>query len=209
MVLIPGKDFSILNTEVTQKMYAMVMGENPSDFKGEDYPVVMVSWYDAIYFCNALSRRFGLEPAYSVDGNTDERKWDKGSIKGKINLNDNVDGFRLPYWSEWEYAAKGGENYKYSGSDNLDEVGWYEGNSNRQKHPVAQKKANGYGLYDMSGNVWEWTSSIFDTFDFCTICGGNTGSSIASNYCSVDNSDLANPAEVATGLGFRLVRSLK
>ena len=209
MVPIPGEDFSILNTEVTQKMYAMVMGENPSDFEGEDYPVVMVSWYDAIYFCNALSRRFGLEPAYSVDGNTDERKWDKGSIEEKINLNDNVDGFRLPYRYEWRYAAEGGENYKYSGSDNLDEVGWYEGNSNCRKHPVAQKKANGYGLYDMSGNVWEWVDSPFSVGRglYGKVCGGSSKAS--SNSCIVDDDSLFNPYTEASLIGFRLVRSLK
>ena len=209
MVPIPGEDFSILNTEVTQKMYAMVMGENPSDFEGEDYPVVMVSWYDAIYFCNALSRRFGLEPAYSVDGNTDERKWDKGSIEEKINLNDNVDGFRLPYIYEWRYAAKGGENYKYSGSDNLDEVGWYEGNSNCRKHPVAQKKANGYGLYDMSGNVWEWVDSPHHVGRglYGTVYGGS--SKATSNSCSVDDDSLCSRYTETSTIGFRLVRSLK
>ncbi len=68
-------------------------------------------------------------------------------------------GGRLPTEPEWEYAAKGGQSYEYAGSDNIDEVAWYNGNSGWKAHPVKQKQANGYGLYDMIGNVWEWTNS--------------------------------------------------
>ncbi len=142
-VNIPNRNFAMSKTEVTQNLYTMVMGKNPSAFKGGNLPVECVSWYDAIYFCNKLSEKFGLTPVYAVEGNT-------------VTQNSAENGFRLPTNEEWEYAAKGGEYYKYAGSDNLDVVGWYRNNSGEKTHPVAQKMPNGYGLYDMSGNVWEW-----------------------------------------------------
>ncbi len=96
-----------------------------------------------------------------MDGKTNVKEWNyvphKGeTLNGQITMNEKANGYRLPTFEEWEYAAKGGENYTYSGSDNIDEVAWHYGNSDVRIQPVAQKKANGYGLYDMSGNVEEW-----------------------------------------------------
>ncbi len=172
----------MLETEVTVALYEAVMGERPvwtnrsvnMDTKEEtvskyfvqlgdelyEYPVVAVSAFDALYFCNKLSELKGLQPVYEVNGETDVTKWkyvphEGHGITGTIKQLP-TNGYRLPTVDEWKFAAKGGEHYKFAGSDDLNEVAWWGKNSFLTYHPVAGKKPNGYGLYDMVGNVWEW-----------------------------------------------------
>ena len=145
-----SKDFYLMESEVTQDLYQRVMGTNPSYFKGSNRPVEQVNWYDAVKFANKLSQQEGLEQCYAISGNN--VKWS----------NKDCNGWRLPTEAEWEYAARGGQSYKYAGSNNMDSVGWYGSNSGDETHDVCGKQKNGYGLCDMSGNVWEWTWDWYD-----------------------------------------------
>lgn len=127
--------FYIGKTEVTQALWAAVMGNNPSSFRGDTRPVENVSWYDCQEFVERLSR-----------------------LTGRV--------FRLPTEAEWEFAARGGtrsRGYTYSGSDDVYRVAWYTENSGSTTHPVAQKLDNELGIYDMSGNVWEWCSDNYSS----------------------------------------------
>ena len=140
-----SKPFYMMTTEVTQGLYLNVMGTNPSSFPtcGLNCPVETVTWYDAVRMANKLSEQEGLTPCYQIEsGEEPVVSW----------TNNSCNGWRLPTEAEWEYAARGGKSYKYSGSDYVGDVAWFSGNT----HAVGQREPNDYGLYDMSGNVWEW-----------------------------------------------------
>ena len=126
------------------------------EVKGEEinnHPVIYISWYDALEYCNWLSKQKGLEPAYDLSSE-EKSDW---KLKDKP---ENLEGFRLPTSEEWEYAARGGADGKsttFAGSNDLEEVAWYIGNADREPKPVGEKEPNELGIYDMTGNVWEWT----------------------------------------------------
>lgn len=173
-------DFYLSDHEVTQKEYVKIMGDNPSYFKDnpvenekqENRPVESVSWYDAIVYCNYLSIKEKLAPCYSLNGETDPEKWGPvprvhNDTWDYIDCDFSKKGYRLPTEAEWEYAARGGKDgvekeipNRWAGTNEeslLDDYAWFLANSNGMTHEVKMKKHNELGLYDMSGNVYEWT----------------------------------------------------
>jgi len=153
-----SRGFYMGKYEVTQAEYEAVMGKNPSRFKGDNLPVEQVSWYDAVEYCNARSRKEGLTPAYTIDkSRSDPNNQDKDdAVRWVVTWNRNANGYRLPTEAEWEYACRAGTTTAYSSGSSVDNAGWYDGNSGGKNHPVGQKQANAWGLYDMHGNVLEW-----------------------------------------------------
>jgi formylglycine-generating enzyme required for sulfatase activity len=183
--------------EVTQQQYQSIMDSNPSSFMGDNNPVVNVSWNDSAAFCKKL---------------TDQERRASRLPQGYE--------YRLPTEAEWEYAARGGSrgrDTKYSGSDKVDQVAWYDENSGSKTHPVGQKQANELGLYDMSGNVWEWCldrKGDYSSGPQADPVGPGTGPGRVdrggswlggASYCRVANRHSIAPTNTGIGLGFRVV----
>ena len=243
--------FWISPYEVTQEEFVSVMTgnkngieSNPSWFQGERYPpadgevqerrpVEQVSWYDAIVYCNLLSIKEGLTPCYTIKGSSDPADWETLVLNDweSVTCDFNADGYRLPTEAEWEYAARGGKtgitdgswDNTYSGSTTPDDVAWYYDNNDSKTHEVGKKQANALGLYDMSGNVWEWcwdwnNISIGypsgtedpagpDTGSYRVVRGGSWF--YDASDCTVSKRNYYSPDYRSRSFGIRLVRSAR
>jgi len=211
------KTFEIGKYEVTwsewQKVrdWALTKGYDLQEVgKGlsDNHPVIYVNWYDVVKWCNAKSEMERLEPVYQV-----KKQVYKSGAFGKeesdiVKEKAGAKGYRLPTGAEWEWAARGGKKskkYTYSGSNDLNAVGWFKDNSEGKSHPVAQKKANELGIHDMSGNVWEWCWDLNTSYRrFCGGCWGNDAANCAVAYRFISR---WSPDGRYGGLGFRLARS--
>ncbi len=212
--------FEISKHEVSVQEWKKYMKETGKELQKrpnwgwrDEFPVTNIKWNDAIGYCNWLSKKEKLTPAYTKEGNT----W---------VCNFKANGYRLPTEAEWEYAAKGGKKsskFTYSGGNDIKTVAWYASNSKKSPQIIETKLANELGLYDMSGNVWEWVWDYSSDIYSKTIEKTNpTGPKKGTNRCvkggSWDSSKLEylkpgyqlnwSPNETNDYFGFRVARSV-
>ena len=228
MIFVKGNaavsSFYICDHEVTQAEYSAMMGQNPSQYYGDNKPVETVTWYDAVEYCNRRSKKEGLTPCYKIDKSKedpnnhneyDQQRW-------LVTWDRSANGYRLPTDSEWEWAAKGGEKskkYTYSGSNKLADVAWFYENSENTTNDVKTKRPNELGIYDMSGNVWEWCWDWYEDNPKKSgkdYAGASSGEyrvtrggcwSVVPTECKVTNRNNDMPDEADDLLGFRVVRN--
>jgi len=220
-----SKGFWMGKYEVTQEQYQAVTGFNPSNFTSNPAtgevqakrPVECVTWYDAVEFCNKLSEQEGLTKAYIITGRTPATGYPIEDASVTVNWNAN--GYRLPTEAEWEYACRARTTTTYNTGNTIsDNIGWYGNNSNSITHEAGKKPPNGWGLYDMHGNVWEWCWDRYGSYASGTQTnprGAASGSDRVSRggswYSNGQNlrsaiRDYYNPSSWGNNYGFRLLR---
>ncbi len=189
------QSFFMLKTPVTNELYAYVT-DRDYDVQMKGFPVVNVSWIDAVKFCNNLSEKLDLEKCYILN-----------PVPEKILLDESKNGFMLPTDAQWQYACRGNtKGYRYG---NLEEIGWFDENSENRLHEVKTKRENEFGLFDMIGNVWEWCFDLYDEERY-----GNyrifRGGSFASEEraCGATSRRKSFPEFRIDDLGFRIARGI-
>ncbi|MCW5920706.1 MAG: SUMF1/EgtB/PvdO family nonheme iron enzyme [Saprospiraceae bacterium] len=227
-------DFHIAESETTVWQYNLFLaaqGKNIFDDKNTmprpswgwegNNPIVYVSWYDACLYANWASRQHGLDTVYAMT-NRQERNETYYTDTYDVTEDSTANGFRLPTEAQWEYAARGGarqDTFLYAGSDTLERVGWYALNSGNRTNPVKQLRPNALGLYDMSGNVWEWCQDWYDSYpngvftdrrgpvsgSYRVPRGGSWGNS--ADYAHVADRYIYTPDLRGVDYGFRLSRA--
>lgn len=181
---------------VTQEQYEQITGLRPSASRGARLPVESVSWWDAVRFCNALSREAGSAPAYRIDADRETVEWDISSP-----------GYRLPTEAEWERACRAGTTDARYGP--LDEIAWFRGNSDGRVHEVGGKRPNDWGLYDMLGNVWNWCWEVYDAEVYGTYRVLRGGGWFDEHWsCRASVRRRSHPAVRLDDVGFRVARSV-
>ncbi len=222
-------DFYACDHEVTQAEYETYCLESiKTHGRGANYPAYYVSWYDALVYCNRRSLAEGLTPCYTINGSTKPNDWgtvpteQKDKIWDSAVCNFGANGYRLPTEVEWEFLARSGNvmrevQSEFAGSDSIDDVAWYCNNSGDTTHEVKMKASNALGLFDMSGNVWEWCWDWYGGIDISTansgvssgsfrVCRGGSWYNSASS-ASVSYRGSGYPYFRHFNLGFRVVRS--
>ncbi|MEV5512022.1 formylglycine-generating enzyme family protein [Streptomyces flaveolus] len=193
---------------VTREQYARITGRPQPPAGEERRPVEGVSWRDAIRFCNALSHREGLRPAYRIaaDGEGDGEADGPGA--DGVAWDASADGYRLPTEAEWEHACRAGTQGPRYGP--LDDIAWYRGNSGERPHAVGGRLPNPWGLYDMLGNVWEWCWDLYDPEVYGTYRVLRGGGWFDEHWsCRASVRRRSHPTFRVDDVGFRVARSVR
>lgn len=188
--------FFLAKYPVSKILYESITLKELLNVELDSIPIVNVSWYEAISFCNLLSKKCGLEECYAINHDGSD-----------LICNQSANGYRLPTDAEWQYACKAGSTgYRYG---ELTDIAWYSKNSNGQVHHAGKKEPNNWGLYDMLGNIWEWCWDLYDekTYGPYRIFRGGSWAESARG-CGATSRRRGHPSFCIDDLGFRLAKSL-